>query len=64
MRSHKADTRAKAEAFEILRRVVDTGAVIPVCLKSGQEFYLAITRGDSAIKITREEWEILVRVLY
>lgn len=64
MRLHKVDTREKAEAFDILRRVVDTGAVVPVCLKKGQEFYLAITRSDSAMRITREEWEMLVRALY
>lgn len=64
MKIHKVDTREKAEAFEILRKVVDTGAVIPVCLKTGQEFYLAITKSDTAMKISREEWEILVRALY
>lgn len=64
MKIPKVDTREKAEAFEILRKVVDTGAVIPVCLKQGQEFYLAITRSDTAMRITKEEWEILIRALY
>lgn len=62
--------REKAEAFDVLKKVIDAGIIIPVSMKNGKEFYLAMPEEILAnpkkrvIRIKRKEWESLIIALY